>query len=88
VMKLTVSTVINGNVYAKNVVSNMTFPPDFLVSFHSRVMTLLPGDIISTGTPKAVPVRDGDVVKCRIDGFATLANPVIDLKKRQGTAGS
>jgi 2-keto-4-pentenoate hydratase/2-oxohepta-3-ene-1,7-dioic acid hydratase in catechol pathway len=88
VMRLTVSTVINGNVYAKNVVSNMTFPPDFLVSFHSRVMTLLPGDIISTGTPKAVPVRDGDVVNCRIDGFATLANPVIDLKKRQGTAGS
>lgn len=79
-MTLKVSTVLNGKVHGQNVVSNMTFPPDFLVSFFSHVMTLLPGDIISTGTPRAVPVRQGDVVECRIDGFSALVNPVIDLK--------
>ena len=39
-----------------------------------------PGDVISTGTPGAVPIAHGDVVQCRITGFETLENPVIDLK--------
>jgi 2-keto-4-pentenoate hydratase/2-oxohepta-3-ene-1,7-dioic acid hydratase in catechol pathway len=82
VSKLAVSTVINGKVHAKNRVSNMTFPPDFLVSFLSGAMTLLPGDIISTGTPGAVVIGEGDVVECRIDGFMPLKNPVKDLKTR------
>jgi len=77
---LEVSTVLNNHVYAHNIVSNMTFSPDFLVSFHSKVMTLLPGDIISTGTPGAAPLNDGDRVECRIDGFLPLVNPVRDLK--------
>jgi 2-keto-4-pentenoate hydratase/2-oxohepta-3-ene-1,7-dioic acid hydratase in catechol pathway len=80
VMKLTVATVINGRIHAQNTVSNMTFPPPFLVSFHSQVMRWLPGDILSTGTPQAVPLQHGDVVECRIDGFAPLRNPVRDLK--------
>ena len=80
VSALNVSTVINGNVHAENVVANMTFSPAFLVAFLSRVMTLLPGDIISTGTPGAVAINDGDVVECRIDGFEPLINPVRDLK--------
>jgi 2-keto-4-pentenoate hydratase/2-oxohepta-3-ene-1,7-dioic acid hydratase in catechol pathway len=80
VLDLNVSTVINGNIHRKNVVSNMTFQPWFLVSFHSKVMTLLPGDIISTGTPGAVVIRNGDVVACYIDGFESLVNPVKDLK--------
>lgn len=74
--ELPVATVLNGEIHRKNVVSNMTFPPAFLVSFHSKVMTLLPGDIISTGTPRAAVIRDGDVVSCEIPGFATLTNPV------------
>jgi 2-keto-4-pentenoate hydratase/2-oxohepta-3-ene-1,7-dioic acid hydratase in catechol pathway len=73
---LEVATVLNGEVRRKNVVSNMTFSPAFLVSFHSRVMTLLPGDVISTGTPGAVVLRDGDTVECRIGGFEPLSNPV------------
>lgn len=77
---LKVSTVINHRVHAENVVSNMTFPPDYLVSFHSKVMTLLPGDIISTGTPGAVPIKDGDTIECRVTGFESLVNPVKDLK--------
>ncbi|WP_047152485.1 fumarylacetoacetate hydrolase family protein [Aneurinibacillus tyrosinisolvens] len=80
VLDLNVSTVINGNIHRKNTVSNMTFRPWYLVSFHSKVMTLLPGDIISTGTPGAVVIRDGDIVECHIDGFEKLVNPVEDVK--------
>ncbi len=82
VLKLKVATIINGKVHAENVVSNMTFPPDYLVSFHSKVMGWLPGDILSTGTPRAVHINEGDVVECRIDGFESLVNPVIDKKLR------
>ncbi|MFX1255894.1 MAG: fumarylacetoacetate hydrolase family protein [Promethearchaeota archaeon] len=83
IMDLKVATVINGKVHAQNSVSNMTFPPDYLVSFHSKVMTLLPGDIISTGTPRAVHLNDGDVIECRIDGFVSLVNNVVDLKTKK-----
>jgi 2-keto-4-pentenoate hydratase/2-oxohepta-3-ene-1,7-dioic acid hydratase in catechol pathway len=41
---LEVSTILNGEVRRRNTVSNMTFSPFRLVSFHSRVMTLLPSD--------------------------------------------
>jgi 2-keto-4-pentenoate hydratase/2-oxohepta-3-ene-1,7-dioic acid hydratase in catechol pathway len=80
VSKLVVSTILNGKVHAKNVVANMTFSPDFLVSFLSGVMTLLPGDIISTGTPGAAVIKEGDIVECKINGFLPLKNPVKDLK--------
>ena len=83
VLKLNVSTVLNGNIHAQNKVSNMTFPPPFLVSFHTKVATMLPGDIICTGTPRAAKISDGDIAECRIDGFIPLVNPVIDLKKRK-----
>jgi 2-keto-4-pentenoate hydratase/2-oxohepta-3-ene-1,7-dioic acid hydratase in catechol pathway len=43
-------------------------------------MTLEPGDLILTGTPGAVAIKDGDVVECRIDGFPTLSNPVVKEK--------
>ncbi len=74
---LEVATVVNGEVRRANTVSNMTFSPWSLVSFHSRVMRLLPGDVISTGTPGAVVVQEGDVAECRITGFRPLANPVV-----------
>lgn len=74
--ELEVSTVLNGEVRRSNTVSNMTFSPYWLVAFHSRVMTLLPGDIISTGTPGAVQIESGDVAECRIGGFEALVNPV------------
>lgn len=87
VLDLQVATVINEQIHRQNVVSNMTFRPWNLVSFHSKVMTLLPGDIISTGTPGAVIIRDGDIVECRIDGFAGLSNPVRDLKNNSQPLG-
>jgi 2-keto-4-pentenoate hydratase/2-oxohepta-3-ene-1,7-dioic acid hydratase in catechol pathway len=80
VLRLKVSTVINGRVHAENTVDHMTFTPDVLIAYHSKVMTLLPGDIISTGTPGAVQIRHGDQVACQISGFESLHNPVVDLK--------
>lgn len=80
VMTLKVATVLNGEIYAQNVVSNMTFTPPYLVSFQSKVATMLPGDVISTGTPRAVHIQHGDVAEVWIDGFEPLKNPVVDLK--------
>jgi len=74
---LEVSTVINGKVHRKNTVSHMRYDPAYLISFHSKVMPLYPGDIISTGTPGAVHINPGDVVECRIPGVGVLTNPVV-----------
>jgi len=82
--KLQVQTILNGKVCAENTVANMTFPLDLLVSYHSQIMTMLPGDIISTGTPGAAPLKDGDVIECRITGLQPLVNHVIDLKRGEG----
>lgn len=85
VSKLEVQTVHNGQVHAKNTVSNMTHSPSRLVSLISHIQGWLPGDILSTGTPRAVHIQDGDVIECRIygpDGFEMepLKNDVVDLK--------
>lgn len=76
VLNLQVETWQNGELQHKNVVSNMRFSPWYAVAFHSEVMTLLPGDIILTGTPGAVVIRDGDIVECRINGFKPLLSKV------------
>ena len=87
VLKLEVQSVHNGEVYAKNVVANMTHRPARLVSLHSSIQGWYAGDVLSTGTPRAFPLADGDIAECRItgpDGFEMkpLVNPVVDLKKR------
>ena len=74
---ISVATILNGTIHAQNTIANMTFPPDFLVSFHSQIMTWQPGDILSTGTPRAVSLKSGDILECHIDGFIPLINPVI-----------
>ncbi len=71
-----VSTVVNDAEHRTNTVSAMRFSPAFLISFHSQVMPLHPGDIISPGTPGAIAVGPGDVAECRIPGVGTLRNPV------------
>jgi 2-keto-4-pentenoate hydratase/2-oxohepta-3-ene-1,7-dioic acid hydratase in catechol pathway len=48
------------------------------LAFMSGVMTLLPGDVILTGTPSGVgPIQDGDSVSVEIEGIGTLTNPVV-----------
>ena len=86
VLQLEVQSVHNGEVYAKNVVANMTHRPARLVSLHSSIQGWYAGDVLSTGTPRAFPLADGDLAECRIsgpDGFSMepLKNPVVDLKK-------
>ena len=76
VLKVKVGTYNNGTLHRENVVANMAFAPYYLVSFHSYLSTLYPGDIISTGTPGAVVIRDGDLAECRIEGLGSLSNPV------------
>ncbi len=74
---LRVATVHNGVVHREDTVSNMTFSPAELLSFHSHVMPFYPGDILSTGTPGAVPIVPGDIVGCELGNvLASLANPV------------
>ncbi len=76
VNKLTITTWHNGRKHRAAPVGDMTFPPFELVSFHSHVMTLKPGDIISCGTPGAAPLAPGDVVGCTVDQIGSLENPV------------
>ena len=55
----------------------LIFSIDTLVAFVSRVMTLLPGDVISTGTPAGIgPLKAGDRVTIRVEGVGDLSNPV------------
>jgi 2-keto-4-pentenoate hydratase/2-oxohepta-3-ene-1,7-dioic acid hydratase in catechol pathway len=57
---------------------NLIFGVATLVSFISNIMTLLPGDVISTGTPSGVgPLQPGDVVEIRLGGLGSLCNPVV-----------
>ena len=53
-----------------------------IVEWVSAVMTLLPGDLILTGTPEGVgPIEDGDIVSITIEGIGTLSNPVVRKQK-------
>jgi 2-keto-4-pentenoate hydratase/2-oxohepta-3-ene-1,7-dioic acid hydratase in catechol pathway len=64
--------------------ADWVFPLPRLLSFLSHVMTLEPGDVVSTGTPAGVGVfrkpqiflKAGDVVRLEIEGIGTLENPV------------
>lgn len=71
-----VSTVVGGEQRRTNSVANMTHRPGSLVSFHSQMMPLYPGDIISTGTPGAIPVADGDEAEAVIPGIGHLKTTV------------
>jgi 2-keto-4-pentenoate hydratase/2-oxohepta-3-ene-1,7-dioic acid hydratase in catechol pathway len=72
-----VRTVVNGEVRARNVVANMHFSPRELVAYHSEVMTLEPGDVISTGTPGAHPIDPGDRVRAEVDRIGSVGVDVV-----------
>lgn len=58
--------------------SEMVFSPKVLVSYISQIMTLLPGDIILTGTPEGIrPLEIGDRVRVEIEGIGSLENSVV-----------
>ncbi len=59
-------------------IRDMVFNPAQLVAYISQVMTLLPGDIVLTGTPEGVgPLAVGDRVRIEIEGIGSLENPVL-----------
>jgi acylpyruvate hydrolase len=75
-------TRVNGEQSQQGTTANLIFGPAEVVAWLSRTMTLLPGDIIATGTPAGVGVaqgrflHDGDTVEVEIDGLGTLVNRV------------
>ncbi len=82
---LTVELALNGEVTVRSSTAAMVFPVARLVAYLSQVMTLLPGDVIATGTPQKLPdvlargeryLRAGDVVAITIGHLGTLTNPV------------
>ncbi len=59
-------------------IDQMVFPPDYLVSYISQIMTLLPGDIVLTGTPVGVgSLKIGDRIRIEIEGIGRLENTVV-----------
>jgi len=70
---------VNGALRQDSTTADLIFPVPELVAFISSVMTLLPGDIISTGTPSGIgPLAAGDSVRIRVDGVGDLTNSVIE----------
>ena len=75
--KLSIVTRVNGEVRQAGFTSDMVFGVAELIEFITQVMTLLPGDVILTGTPSGVgPVLPGDTMEVEIDGVGTLSNRV------------
>jgi 2-keto-4-pentenoate hydratase/2-oxohepta-3-ene-1,7-dioic acid hydratase in catechol pathway len=74
---LKVETYLNGEVRQSDSTKNLIFGISTLISFISNVMTLLPGDIIATGTPAGVgPLKAGDIVEVKIENIGVLRNGV------------
>jgi 2-keto-4-pentenoate hydratase/2-oxohepta-3-ene-1,7-dioic acid hydratase in catechol pathway len=70
-----IQTFLNDKIKQDSNTKEFIFPVEYIVSFISQVMTLLPGDIISTGTPKGIgPMKKGDKVEVKIEGIGSLIN--------------
>ena len=69
---------LNGEAKQRSNTRNLIFDPPALVSYVSNVMTLLPGDVIMTGTPAGVgPMEPGDAVEVELSGIGILTNPIV-----------
>lgn len=76
-MKSRLQTRVNGEVKQSQLISDLIFDPPTVVSFVSHYVTLIPGDVIYTGTPGSTSaMKPGDVVEVEIDGIGILRNPV------------
>jgi 2-keto-4-pentenoate hydratase/2-oxohepta-3-ene-1,7-dioic acid hydratase in catechol pathway len=70
---------LNGTITQDASTAQMIFPVDRMIAFISKNFTLLPGDIIATGTPSGVgPIHHGDVVEIEIEKIGILSNPVVE----------
>ena len=69
---------INGEVRQNVAITEMVHKIAFIISYVSKNMTLLPGDIILTGSPAGISViKAGDMIECEIEGIGILSNPVV-----------
>jgi len=76
---LKITTRVNGQLRQEGNTEDMIFSPFELVSFISQIMTLLPGDVISTGTPPGVgPLKHQDKVEVEIEGIGKLINYAVE----------
>jgi 2-keto-4-pentenoate hydratase/2-oxohepta-3-ene-1,7-dioic acid hydratase in catechol pathway len=75
---INIETYLNGKLKQKGNTCDLIYTVPEIINFISNVMTLLPGDIIATGTPSGIgPMYPGDVVEIKIDSVGTLRNKVI-----------
>lgn len=75
---LDIKTRVNGEVKQDSNTSDLLFPVAHLIAYISAAMTLLPGDVIMTGTPSGIgPIAPGDSVEIEVEGVGVLRNPVV-----------
>lgn len=80
---LAVQATVDGQLRQDGRTSDLIFDVPTLVSFVSHVMTLLPGDVIATGTPSGVgPLVAGQTVRVEVEGIGAMENPVVDREDR------
>jgi len=87
--KLRLSCSVNGDLRQNSWTGDMMFSVKQLVSYISRFMTLLPGDVIATGTPSGVAMgmhpprylQAGDLVECQIEGLGIISQRVVAYRK-------
>lgn len=76
---LAITCRVNGEVRQSATTADLIFGVGELISYISRIMTLLPGDVVLTGTPSGVgPLESGDRVEVEIEGIGLLLNPVTE----------
>ncbi|HKS76840.1 MAG TPA: fumarylacetoacetate hydrolase family protein [Terriglobales bacterium] len=76
---ITVETRVDGEIRQHGTTRDFIFPLDVILRYITAFMTLLPGDLIATGTPAGVgPVTAGSVVEVTVEGVGTLRNPIVD----------
>ncbi|MFW6131355.1 MAG: fumarylacetoacetate hydrolase family protein [Candidatus Aminicenantaceae bacterium] len=79
---LSIKTFLNGKLKQSSSTKKLIFPVPYLVQFISSVMTLNPGDVVSTGTPAGIgPMSPGDRVDIQIEHIGTLSNTVMKVKR-------
>jgi 2-keto-4-pentenoate hydratase/2-oxohepta-3-ene-1,7-dioic acid hydratase in catechol pathway len=74
---LKIEGILNGQTKQSSTTADLIFPVPVLISFISSIMTLLPGDVITTGTPSGIgPMQRGDTIDVVIEGIGRLTNTV------------
>ncbi len=83
--KLEITTRLNNEVMQSDNTKNCVFSAGDVLSYISRYITLVPGDVVITGTPKGVaPMKPGDTVEVEIEGIGPLSNPVAGDSAQEG----